>query len=101
MQYCQSRNQTLKVATNMPLFDALKSSKNGVCSYTNLRLCLFRAILLLAQHYTMHLTTANAAQYCQSRNQTLKVATKMSLFDALKSGKNGVCSYTISRLCMY
>jgi hypothetical protein len=39
----------------MSLYGALKSSKNGVCSYTISRLRLFQAVLLLAQHYTMRL----------------------------------------------
>jgi TRAP-type mannitol/chloroaromatic compound transport system permease small subunit len=93
-QYCQSRNQTLKVATNMSLFDALMSSKNGVCTYTISSLCLFQAVLMLAQHYTIRLTTVVTAQWCHSRRQSPFTATNMSLFDALKSSKNGVCSDT-------
>jgi hypothetical protein len=100
-QYCQSRRQSPFTATNMSLFDALKSCKNGVCSDTISRLCLFRAILLLAHLYTMHLTTVLTAQYCQSRRQSPFTATDMSLLDALMSSKNGVCSYTISSLCLF
>jgi hypothetical protein len=66
----------------MLFFDALKSSKNGVCSYTISRLYLFQAVLLLEQHYTMRLTTAIKAQSCRSRKQTLFTATDMLIFDA-------------------
>jgi TRAP-type mannitol/chloroaromatic compound transport system permease small subunit len=100
-QLCRSRKQTLFRATDMLIFDALKSIKNVMCSDTISRLCLFQAVLLLAQHYTMRLTTAITAQLCRSRKQTLFRATGMLIFDALTSSKNGVCSEPISRLCLF
>jgi hypothetical protein len=48
-QLCRSRKRTQFVATDMTLFDTLKSSKSKVCSYTILRLWLFQAVQLLAQ----------------------------------------------------
>jgi uncharacterized protein YjhX (UPF0386 family) len=82
-------------------FGTFRHSKNGVCSYTISRLCLFQAVLLLAQHYTMHLTTDITALKCQSRKGTQVIATVMSLFDTFTHSKNGVYSYTISRLCLF
>eukprot|EP00953_Heterococcus_sp_UTEX-ZZ885_P042397 21540-Heterococcus_DN1.PRE.7 len=56
----QSQVNTVWSYRHMLIFDALKSSKTGVCSDTISRLCLFQAALLLAQHYTMHSTTVIA-----------------------------------------
>jgi hypothetical protein len=83
------------------ILGTLKSSKNGVRSYTIARLCLFQAVLLLAHHYTMHLTTVITAQLCRSPKRTQFIATDMSLFGAVKTSQNGVCSYTIARLCLF
>jgi hypothetical protein len=98
---CQSRNRPLFIATDMSLPGAFKSSKNGLCSDTILRLCLFQAVLLPAQQHTMCLTTVITALKCHSRNRPLFIATDMSLFGAFKSSKNGVCSNTILRLCLF
>jgi hypothetical protein len=98
---CQCHKWTDFIATNMPVFSALKSSQNGVCSYTISRLWLFQAVLLLAQHYSMHLTTVITARLCQCHKWTDFIATNMSVFVALKSSQNGVCSYTISRLWLF
>jgi hypothetical protein len=98
---CSIRKRTQFIATDMLLFGALKSSKNGVCSYTISRLCLFQAVLLLTQHYIMHLTTILTALMCYNRKQTQFIATDMSLFGAFTSSKYGVCSDTISRQCVF
>jgi hypothetical protein len=87
MRQCHKR--TLFVATDMLIFSALKYSKNGVCLYTISRLCLFQAVLLLAEHYTMHLTTVITALMRQCLKQTLFVATDMLIFGALKYSDNG------------
>jgi hypothetical protein len=87
MRQCHKR--TLFVATDMLSFDALQTSKNGVCLYTISRLCLFQAVLLLAQCYTMHLTTVITAPMRQCHKRTLFVAAGMQIFGALKSSKNG------------
>jgi hypothetical protein len=94
----QCHKQTLFVATDMQIFSAFKLSKSGVCCCTISRLWLFQAILLLAQHYTMHLTTVTTAPRRQCYKRTLFVATDMQIFSAVKLSKNGVCFYTISRL---
>jgi uncharacterized protein YjhX (UPF0386 family) len=98
---CHSRNRPMFIATDMSLFGAFKSSKNGVCLNTILRLCLLQVELLPAQHNTMRLTTVITALKCHSRNQPLFIATDMSLFGAFKSSKNGVCSNFILRLCLF
>jgi hypothetical protein len=97
----QCRKRTQFLAADMSSFGALKSSKNGVCLHTISRLCVFQAILLLAQHYTMHLTTVITAPKHQCRKRTQFLAADMSSFGALKSSKNGVCLHTISRLCVF
>jgi hypothetical protein len=61
----QCHTRTLFVATDMLIFSAFKSSKNEVFRYTISSLWLFQAVLLLAQHYTMHLTTVITAQRSQ------------------------------------
>eukprot|EP00953_Heterococcus_sp_UTEX-ZZ885_P004539 2953-Heterococcus_DN1.PRE.5 len=97
----QCRKQTHFQAADMSNFDALKSSKNGVCSDTISRLCVFQAVLLLAQHYTMHLITVITAPKHQCRKRTQFLAADMSTFSAVKSSKNEVCLHTISRLCVF
>jgi tetrahydromethanopterin S-methyltransferase subunit F len=84
---CGSRKRTQFIATDMSLFGALKSSKNGLCSDTISRLCVFQAVPLLAKHYTMHLTTVVTALMCSIRKRTQFIATDMLLFGALKSSK--------------
>jgi hypothetical protein len=54
-----------------------------MCSDTISRLCLFQAVLLLAQHYTMHLTTVITALVRRSCKLTNFIAADMSLFGAL------------------
>jgi NADH:ubiquinone oxidoreductase subunit 3 (subunit A) len=97
----QCRKRTQFLAADMSGFGALKSSKNGVCLHTISRLCVFQAVLLLAQHYTMHLTTVITAPKHQCRKRKQFLAADMSIFGALKSCKNGVCLHTISRLCVF
>jgi hypothetical protein len=98
MRQCHKR--TLFVAKDMLIFSVSKSSQNEVYCCTISRLCLFQAVLLLAQHYTMHLTTVITAPMRQCHKRTLFVATDMPVFGALTGSKNGVCLYTISRLCL-
>jgi hypothetical protein len=98
---CSSCKRTLFIAADMSLFSALKRSQNGLCFHTISRLCLFQAVLLLAQHYTMRLTTVITALVCSSRKRLHFIAAYMSLFGALKGSKNGLCSDTISRLCLF
>jgi hypothetical protein len=94
----QCHKQTLFVATDMQIFSAFKLSKSGVCCCTISRLWLFQAILLLAQHYTSHLTTVTTAPRRQCHKRTLFVATDMLIFSVFKSSQNAVCCCTISRL---
>jgi hypothetical protein len=98
---CRRLKRTQFIPTNMSHFVALKHSKNGVCSYTISRLCLFQAVLLLAEHYTMRLTTFVAALRCRRLKRTQFIAINTSHFSALKRSKNGECSYTIWRLCLF
>jgi hypothetical protein len=97
----QCRKRTQFQAADMSIFGALNSCKNGVCLRTISRLCVFQAELLLAQHYTMQVTTVITAPKHQCRKRTQFLAADMSIFGALKSSKNGVCSDTISRLCVF
>jgi hypothetical protein len=80
-------------------FEAYHKCGHGVY-YTISSLYLSRAVLLLAQHYTVHLTTVDTARMCRSRKRTQFIATDMSHFAALKLSTNTVCSYTSSRLCL-
>jgi hypothetical protein len=98
---CCSRKRTLFIATDMSLFSAFSYSKSGLCSFTISTLCLFQAVILLAQYYNINLTTINTALKCWSRKRTLFTATDMSLFSAFSYGKSGLCSYTISTLCLF
>jgi hypothetical protein len=97
----QCRKRTLFLVADMSHLGALKSSKNEVCLYTISRLCLFQAVLLLAQHYTTCLATVITAPKRQYRKQTICLVADMSLFGVLKTSKNEVCLYTISRLCLF
>jgi uncharacterized membrane protein len=97
---CWSRKRTLFTATGMSLFGAFSYSKSVLCSYTISTLCLFQAVLLLVKYYTMRLATINAALMCYSRKRTQFTATGMSLFSAFSYSKSGLCSYTISTLCL-
>eukprot|EP00953_Heterococcus_sp_UTEX-ZZ885_P029232 15538-Heterococcus_DN1.PRE.2 len=97
---CRSRKRTHFIASDMSHSGALKRSINAVCSYTISRLCLCQAVLLLAQHYTIHLTTVVSALKCRSSKQTQFIAANMSHLGALKHCKNGMCFDTISRLCL-
>jgi predicted neuraminidase len=100
-QWCQCHKRTHFIATNMLDFCASKSSQNGVCFDTISRLWLFRAVLLLAQHYTMHLTNVITARLCQCHKRTHFIATNMPDSCALKSSQNGVCFDTIWRLWLF
>jgi hypothetical protein len=97
----QCRKRTHSLAADMSIFGALKSSKNGVCLYTISRLCVFQAVLLLARHYTMQVTTVITAPKRQCRKRTQFLAADMSIFGGVTSRKNGVCLHTISRLCVF
>jgi hypothetical protein len=85
---CRSRKRTQFIVTDMSHFGALKLSTNTVCSYTSSRLCLCQAVLLLAQQYTMHLTTVITASRYQRCKQTQFITTDMSHFGAFKHSIN-------------
>jgi hypothetical protein len=97
----QCHKRTLFVATGMLIFSAFKRSKIEVCCYTISRLWLFQAVLLLAQHYTIHLTTVITAPRRQCHKRTLFVATDMLISGAFKCSENEVYCYTISRLWLF
>jgi uncharacterized membrane protein len=97
-QRSQWHKQTLFVATDMLIFGAWRCSKNEVFRYTISSLCSCQAVLLLAQHYKMYLTTVTTAPRRQCHKRTLLVATDMLNCGAWRCSKNEVLCYTISRL---
>eukprot|EP00953_Heterococcus_sp_UTEX-ZZ885_P000501 791-Heterococcus_DN1.PRE.1 len=74
----------------MSRLGALKRITNAVTvyTYTISSLYLLRAVLLLAQHYTMRSTTVSSALKCRSRKRTQFIASDMSHFSALKRSTN-------------
>jgi hypothetical protein len=79
-------------------FGALRTSKNEVCLYTISRLCLFQAVLLLAQRYNAYLTAVITAPKRQCGSRTLCLVADMPILVPSNRAKmRSVCS--LSRDC--